>query len=154
MEKEHQSKEEAISHFVKEMTEKAAASDGFVACLITKKGGALEVAIRTTYQFPRGDYVAVLSLLAENLHGDILSVEKNKLPPPLPRVNKEDLLRELPDLPNHRAPMDNSGLRMPRPAVQKPGMPGMNIPPHLRTRFVDENGASQQQDQGNKEEKP
>jgi hypothetical protein len=151
MEKEHQSKEEAVSHFVKEMTEKAAISDGFVACLITKKGGALEVAIRTTYQFPRGDYVAVLSLLAENLHGDILSVEKNKLPPPLPRVNREDLLRELPDLSNHRGPVDNSGLRRPGPTVLQPGIHGNNVPPHLRTHFVDETGASQQQDQGKKE---
>jgi hypothetical protein len=152
MEKEHQSKEEAISHFVKEMTEKAAAGDGFVACLITKKEGKLEVAIRTTYQFPRGDYVAVLSLMAENLHGDILSSEKNKLPPPLPKVNKEDLLRELH---NHGGPVDNSGLGMPRQTLPGHNIHGMGVPPHLRTRFVDENGASQQgQDQTKKEEQP
>ena len=92
---EHIVPDDALQHFLKTVGEKVSTADGWIGCVVVKKGNTLELAIRTTYQFPRGDYTAVVALLASELHADNVEYEKSKTPPPLPSIDRESLLARI-----------------------------------------------------------
>jgi hypothetical protein len=102
---EHQDKKQATTHFISEFKKKTEKCDGFLGFVVVRNQDKLELCVRTTHNFMRNDFVAVIALLAENLQSELVETrgigmgvpggETPQPPKPLPRVDREELLKSI-----------------------------------------------------------
>jgi len=102
---EHQDKKQATTHFISEFKKGAEKCDGFLGFVVVRNKDKLEVNVRTTHNFMRNDFVAVIALLAENLQTELVETRGIGMgvnnggaaqpPKPLPKVDREELLKSI-----------------------------------------------------------
>jgi len=86
----HEKKKEAIDYFQKEMNEHLKNANSWMGVLWAIEDGRIRMALRTTYEFPTGDYIAALTQLLNDLQSEQQKMREemgDKKPDLLPKVD-------------------------------------------------------------------
>ena len=83
---------EAKDHFCREIETQWEGCEQWMGVLFRVKDGKIELAVRTTHNFPMNDCLAAIGMLCGNLHQEILNAGNQaplaNRPPPLPKYSR------------------------------------------------------------------